>query len=101
MARILIAGCGYVGAAATIRFQKEGWEVEGWTSSAASAAKLSLQSSFPVRGIDITNADAVSRAARDFDIVLHSVSSRGGSEDEYRRLYFEGGQNLLRAFPDA
>ncbi len=101
MARILIAGCGYVGAAAATRFQEEGWEVEGWTASAESAAKMSRQLHFAVNGIDITDADAVRSAARDFDVVIHSVSSRGGGEEEYRRLYFEGGQNLLRAFPDA
>ncbi len=101
MARILIAGCGYIGAAAAARFHEEGWEVEGWTASAESAAKLSEQSRFSVHGVDITDAGAVSRAASEFDVVVHSVSSRGGSEEEYRRLYLEGGQNLLQAFPGA
>ena len=99
MARILIAGCGYVGASAAMYFRERGWEVEGWTASADSAAKLSQESGLAVRGVDITDSSAVSRVARDFDVVVHSVSSRGGSEEEYRRLYFEGGRNLLRAFP--
>jgi nucleoside-diphosphate-sugar epimerase len=33
--------------------------------------------------------------------VIHCVSSRGGDEEEYRRIYFAGAQNLLRAFPAA
>src|SRR3982751_1976835 len=101
MARILIAVCGYVGAAAAARFQEDGWEVEGWTATEESAAKLSRQLNIAINAIDITDAGAVARAARHFDVVIHSVSSRGGGEDEYRRLYFEGAQNLLRAFPDA
>jgi nucleoside-diphosphate-sugar epimerase len=101
MARILIAGCGYIGAAAAARFRDEGWEVEGWTASADSAAELAQQSRFAVHGVDITDAAAVSKAASEFDVVAHSVSSRGGSEEQYRRLYLEGGRNLLQAFPGA
>ena len=32
---------------------------------------------------------------------MHCVSSRGGDENEYRRLYLDGAKNLLRAFPNA
>jgi nucleoside-diphosphate-sugar epimerase len=50
-----------------------------------------------VRAVDVTDA----KISGDFDVVIHCVSSRGGDEEEYRRLYFEGAQNLLRAFPAA
>jgi nucleoside-diphosphate-sugar epimerase len=100
MARILIAGCGYVGEAAANAFHERGWEVEGWTALAESAAKLS-QRPYAVRAVDVTNHDAVSAAPGEFDVVVHCVSSRGGDEEQYRRLYFEGAKNLLRAFPRA
>ncbi|HVF70563.1 MAG TPA: NAD-dependent epimerase/dehydratase family protein [Chthoniobacterales bacterium] len=100
MARILIAGCGYVGAAAGARFHGEGWEVEGWTGTLETAAKLSLQP-FAVRAVDISNSGAVSTSAGKFDVVIHCVSSRGGTEEEYRALYLEGAKNLLRRFPEA
>src|SRR3954466_2922610 len=96
MPRVLIAGCGYVGEAAANRFQEAGWDVEGWTASTESAAKLSNRP-YPVRAADITNAEA----SASFDVVIHCVSSRGGDEGEYRRLYFDGAKNLLRVFPDA
>jgi nucleoside-diphosphate-sugar epimerase len=96
MPRALIAGCGYVGEAAANRFHELGWEVEGWTASVESAAKLSNRP-YPVRAIDVTNFVA----SESFDVVIHCVSSRGGDENEYRRLYFEGAQNLLCAFPTA
>ena len=98
MARVLIAGCGYVGEAAANQFHAHGWEVEGWTGSAESAARLAGRP-YPVRAVDIT--EAIAPAQSDFDIVIHCVSSRGGDEEEYRRLYFDGARNLLAAFPDA
>jgi nucleoside-diphosphate-sugar epimerase len=96
MPRVLIAGCGYVGAAAANRFYEAGWEVEGWTASAESATRLSDRP-YPVRAVDITR-DVVSGH---FDVIIHCVSSRGGDEAAYRRLYFEGAKNLLSAFPEA
>jgi nucleoside-diphosphate-sugar epimerase len=100
MARILIAGCGYVGEAAANAFHERGWEVEGWTATVESAAKFS-QRLYAVRALDLTDHDAVSAAPGEFDVVVHCVSSRGGDEEQYRRLYFEGAKNLLRAFPRA
>ena len=96
MPRVLIAGCGYVGEAAANRFHESGWEVEGWTASIESAEKLSSRP-YRVGAVDVTDA----KISGDFDVVIHCVSSRGGDEEEYRRIYFEGAQNLLRAFPAA
>jgi nucleoside-diphosphate-sugar epimerase len=100
MARILIAGCGYVGEAAATAFHQQGWQVQGWTATAESAAKLSDRP-YPVHAVDVTDRSAVSAASGEFDVVIHSVSSRGGDEEQYRRLYFQGAQNLLHAFPRA
>jgi nucleoside-diphosphate-sugar epimerase len=100
MARVLIAGCGYVGEAAANAFHERGWEVEGWTATAESAAKLSTRP-YPVRAVDVTDHDTVSSASGEFEVVVHCVSSRGGDEQQYRRLYFDGARNLLRAFPRA
>jgi nucleoside-diphosphate-sugar epimerase len=96
MPRVLIAGCGYVGEAAANHFHESGWEVEAWTASIESAEKLSSRP-YPVRAVDVSNADA----AGVFDLVIQCVSSRGGDEEQYRRLYFDGARNLLRAFPTA
>jgi nucleoside-diphosphate-sugar epimerase len=107
MPRVLIAGCGYVGEAAANRFHESGWEVEGWTASIESAEKLSSRP-YRVRAVDVTDREAIAEgrasarpSGEGFDVVIHCVSSRGGDEEEYRRLYFKGAQNLLRAFPAA
>jgi nucleoside-diphosphate-sugar epimerase len=98
MARILIAGCGYVGEATANAFHERGWEVEGWTATAESAAKLSNRP-YPVRKVNVTDQGDVSGVSDEFDVVIHCVSSRGGDEEQYRRLYLDGAKNLLRAFP--
>jgi len=100
MARVLIAGCGYVGEPTANAFYERGWEVEGWTATVESAAKLSHRP-YTVCAVDVTDDDAVAAASGEFDVVIHCASSRGGDEEQYRRLYFEGAKNLRRAFPRA
>jgi nucleoside-diphosphate-sugar epimerase len=98
MARVLIAGCGYVGGAAADLFHGRKWEVEGWTSSAESAARLANRP-YPVRAIDITERAAVAAASGEFDVIVQCVSTKGGDVEDYRALYLEGARNLLQRFP--
>ena len=99
MRKILVAGCGYVGAATADLFHQHGWEVEGWTASLESAQELA-GGRFPVRALDLTDEAAVQKAAvQPFDAVIQSASSRGGGADAYRRIYLGGARHLLAAFP--
>lgn len=100
MARVLIAGCGYVGEAAADLFHERGWKVEGWTGSAESAGRLS-QKPYAVAVMDIADGAAVAARPDEFEVVVQCVSSRGGEVDQYRRLYLEGARNLIHAFPAA
>jgi nucleoside-diphosphate-sugar epimerase len=100
MSRVLIAGCGYVGEAAANAFHERGWEVEAWTGSEKSAAKLADRP-YPVRAVDVIDPDMAFDSPAQVDVVIHCVSSRGGDEEQYRRLYFEGARNLVRTFPGA
>lgn len=97
MPRILIAGCGYVGAATADLFHAAQWEVEGWTQSLESAAQLTGKP-YAVRALDIADRGAVQEAAAQFDAVIHCASSGGGGAESYRRVYLEGAKNLLAAF---
>ncbi len=96
MPRVLIAGCGYVGVATAELFRDRGWEVEGWTASPGSARALGGKR-FPVCAVDISDPHAVNAAASDFDAVIQTVSSRGGTADLYRKIYKEGAKNLVTA----
>jgi nucleoside-diphosphate-sugar epimerase len=97
MPRILIAGCGYVGQAIGDLFDVAGWEVEGWTASGKSTAKLSCKS-YPVCQVDISNRDQVAERSGTFDAVVHCASSHGGDVDRYRQIYLNGARNLLDRF---
>ena len=97
MSRILIAGCGYVGQATADLFRSAGWEVEGWTSSAESAAQLS-EKPYPIIAVDIAQRDQVNARPENFDAVIHCASTRGGDADLYRRVYLDGARNLLDRF---
>lgn len=99
MPRVLIAGCGYVGTATADLFHSHGWEVEGWTASEDSARELGAKP-YKVCAVDFTRADAIPTTER-FDAVIHCASSRGGGVDAYRRIYFEGAQNLAARFRDS
>ena len=92
--RVLIAGCGYLGAATADLFHDSGWLVEGWTQSNESAARLAAKP-YAVSAVDIANAAAVRAARNEFDVVIHCASSGGGDAESYRRLYLEGARNLL------
>jgi nucleoside-diphosphate-sugar epimerase len=100
MPRILIAGCGYVGRATADLLHERGWKVEGWTASAESAGQLTGKP-YAVRAVDITNLASVLAVREEFDVVIQCASSGGGGAAEYRRIYWEGARNLLRAFPRA
>jgi nucleoside-diphosphate-sugar epimerase len=100
MPRILIAGCGYVGQATSDLFHDAGWEVEGWTASAESAAKLS-DKHYPVVAVDIAEADQIAAHTKSFDAVIHCASTRGGDVDLYRSVYWKGAGNLLERFDQA
>ena len=94
MPRVLIAGCGYVGAATADLFHAANWDVEGWTRSRESAAQLA-QKRYSVRPVDLASPNEVKPAAREFDVIIHCASSGGGGVETYRRTYHEGVQNLL------
>lgn len=100
MARILIAGCGYVGEATADLFHAAGWKVEGWVHSQESAARLSAKA-YRVGLVDISQPDQVAEQTEAFDAVIHCASSRGGDAEMYRRIYFNGARNLLKTFPRA
>jgi nucleoside-diphosphate-sugar epimerase len=99
--RVLIAGCGYVGAAAADLFHDIGWAVEGWTHSAESASALSGKP-YSIHSIDISALGQIAAAPPgNFDTVIHCASTRGGDVDAYRRVYWDGARNLLTRFNGA
>ncbi len=91
MARVFIAGCGFLGLAAARLFHAAGWEVIAATHSPESAEKLRGEP-FRVLAVDIADRPALGRLAalRGVDVAVHCASSGRGGVEAYRRVYLEG-----------
>src|SRR5438132_13182843 len=97
MARVLIAGCGYVGSAAAKLFAEEGWEVIGWTRTGQSAERIG-EGTISLGPVDITDLETVRRNSFPADVVVHCASS---GADSYLHVYRDGAANLSACFPGA
>lgn len=102
MAKVLIAGCGFVGLATARLFVQRDWEVIGCTHSEESVGKLSGEA-FRVVACDISDRTSVETLAGlgPLDAVVHCASSGRGGAEEYRRVYLEGARNLSAVFAPA
>jgi nucleoside-diphosphate-sugar epimerase len=101
--RVLIAGCGFVGAATAKLFAREGWARIGCTHSAESAAAQQEREQFPIVAADLAELASVAalRPHGPFDAVIHCASSGRGGAEQYRRVYLEGAKNLAAVFAPA
>jgi nucleoside-diphosphate-sugar epimerase len=100
MPSALIAGYGYLGQALANLLVGDSWGVEGWTLSPESARRLSHREC-SIHAVDISKGEQVGAKQKDFDVVIHSASTRGGDADSYRRVYLNGARNLLEHFRNA
>jgi len=103
-ARLLIAGCGYLGEALARLALDGGVPVLGVCHSKSSEQRL-RETGILAQAADLSNASAVAALAtewpRDTAVVHCAASGRGGAGESYRRVYMEGMRNLRAAFPDA
>ena len=90
MARLLIAGYGFLGTALKREFSAVGWEVT--TLRRGDGADISC---------DLTSADDVAAISGDYDLVIQCAATGGGGEDVYRAVYLQAAENLLGRFPEA
>lgn len=88
MARLLIAGYGFLGEALKSEFAAAGWAVT--TLSRSEGADISC---------DLTSSDQVAAISGSYDLVIQCAASGGGGEESYRKVYLEGARNLLDHFP--
>jgi nucleoside-diphosphate-sugar epimerase len=92
--RVLIVGCGYVGAPLGAELVRQGHEVVGLRRSGAAEAELRAAGIQPLAA-DITRPEQLSALPAAYDWVVNCVSSSGGGPEQYRDVYLRGTQNLL------
>jgi nucleoside-diphosphate-sugar epimerase len=93
--RVLIVGCGYVGAALGAELVRQGHEVFGLRRSCGAVAELTAVGIKPLVG-DIAQSAQLSKLSAGYDWVVNCVSSSGGGEEGYRSTYLNGTCNLLQ-----
>ncbi len=92
--RLVILGCGYVGAAVAREARAAGLRVEALTRNPARAVELAAL------GVEAVVADLAAdawhaRIAPGAELVLNCVSSGGGGLEGYRHSYIEGMRSIL------
>jgi nucleoside-diphosphate-sugar epimerase len=92
MARVLIAGCGYVGAALGAELDRDSHTVWGLRRLAASLP-------WGVRPVeaDLAIPSSLAELPKDLDNVFYMAAPRGRDDALYRTTYVEGLRNLLDA----
>lgn len=91
--RLVIFGCGYVGAAVAARALREGVRVVALTRNQLKAESLRAQ------GVEVVVADLAEKSWHEqirgrVDWVLNAVSSGGGGVDGYRHSYLGGMRSI-------
>ena len=89
MARLLIAGYGFLGRALEARFAGAGWKVY----------KLSRSGGEGALACDLSSERDVAALSGEYDLIIHCAASGGGGEESYKKVYLEGVRNLLARFP--
>ena len=97
--RVLIIGCGYIGTPLALRLRSQGHEVWGLRRQGTDTSDLLRQGIHPLAA-EVTDPTSLAAAlgSQHFDWTVNALSSRGGGEEGYRRLYLQGTETILTHF---
>ena len=96
MARLLIAGYGFLGEAVEQVFLAAHWEVTRLSRSVSANSDIAAQAS--AVACDISSAEEVAALTGEYDLVIACAASGGGGEEGYRRVYYDGCRHLIARF---
>ncbi len=92
--RLLVLGCGYIGAEVLRQATRAGWQAQGVVRSAASAERLVAE------GLEVTSFDVLSGdlnvLGEGWDAVVYALSAGGGGEAAYAAAYTTGPARVAR-----
>lgn len=91
-ARILIAGCGYVGSALAERLAAEGHAVWGLRRNTTE-----LPAGVQPFAADLAEPTSLKELPASLDYVVYAAAPGGGADERYRAIYVDGVRNVLAA----
>ncbi len=95
MARIVIAGCGYVGTALGLELADDGHEVFGLRRDPSR-----LPQRIEPLAVDLSRRESTLLLPERLDFAVYCVSPDSGSEADYRAAYLDGLERFLRNLKD-
>ncbi len=95
---ILIIGAGYLGRPVAEQLRTWGNKVVLWVRSLESKQTLQAQG-FEAYAADVTEKSNWKKIGKDFHDVIYMPSTRGGTVDDYRKLYVQGLHFATEHFP--
>jgi nucleoside-diphosphate-sugar epimerase len=95
MAKVLIAGCGYVGSELARRLEEDGHQVWGLSRNSEN-----LPAGVRPITADLTRLESLGNLPGDLDFVFYTAGAGGGDEVNYRKTYLDGVDRLLNALID-
>ena len=99
--RVFVTGAtGFVGPAVANAIVDAGHEVRVLERNPGAWSEASIRCQAAVQG-DVTDSEAMRRAVRDIDVVVHLVAIRQGKPEQFERVMVGGTRNLLAAAREA
>jgi uncharacterized protein YbjT (DUF2867 family) len=99
--RVFVTGAtGFVGPAVANAIADAGHEVRVLERKPGAWSEAGIRCQSAVQG-DVTDSEAMRRAVRDTDVVVHLVAIRQGKPKEFERVMVGGTRNLLAAAKEA
>jgi uncharacterized protein YbjT (DUF2867 family) len=99
--RVFVTGAtGFVGPAVANAIADAGHEVRVLERKPGAWSEAGIRCQAAVQG-DVTDSEAMRRAVRDTDVVVHLVAIRQGKPKEFERVMVGGTRNLLAAAKEA
>ncbi|MES2692512.1 MAG: NAD-dependent epimerase/dehydratase family protein [Verrucomicrobiota bacterium] len=91
--RLVVFGCGYVGAAVALEGLVRGWQVTALTRNAAKA-RLLREEGIEAIVADLAATDWHAQISGEVHFALNCVSSGGGGVEGYRHSYLQGMESI-------
>lgn len=92
--RLLVLGCGYIGAEVLRQAERAGWQARGVVRSTTSAERL-VAAGLEVVSFDVLNGD-LNELGTGWDAVVYALSAGGGGEAAYAAAYAAGPARVAR-----